>query len=263
METDERKHLLPKWAVDLLIWLLPGLILLALCISAGLVFLRTNIAIFVNMILIGLAVTRLIFLFRSERAASAKVWCAILWGILLAVLVFLSLLMPFEIHRTTHINAQERFETAVAKKLPDALATSLELGAPDSVVCHTMIQNSIWSTQSNILLCRYDEEEYRAVKGTLETGHRCRTELFDSRCTDNEGPVLLEPYISIGDDHFRFLWPLDGDRESWDFFKRSLLMVTNDKTHEIGFIFFNDIELDYVEDMEEFIYYWCGWEYIR
>ena len=148
METDERKHLLPKWAVNLLIWLLPVLILLALCIRAGCVFAWTNAAVFIIMILIGLTVTRLIFLFRSERTVSAKVWRALVWGILLVVFVCLSFFVPFEIHRTTHKNAQERFETAVAKKLPDALATSLELGAPDSVVCHTrVISSPIWKTE--------------------------------------------------------------------------------------------------------------------
>lgn len=40
-------------------------------------------------------------------------------------------------------------------------------------------------------------------------------------------------------------------------------MMTNDVEHQIGFIVFQDVDLDYVDDLTEFLNEWCGWKNIR
>lgn len=41
------------------------------------------------------------------------------------------------------------------------------------------------------------------------------------------------------------------------------LIATNDATREIVYLFFFDDDLDYIEDLDEFIRNDCGWKHIR
>lgn len=217
-------------------------------------------------LILGLIITRLIFLFRSCRAVGAKVWRCAVWIILTIVLFFFSLffLSLGEHHRVTEVNAQQEFEEAVEQVYPEALPAPLELGSPKSIVLHKYLDYLvIFQTRSYTLLCQYDDADYSAAISALENRYRFRTELLDNRYHDDPDKNLIEPYIEIEDDHFRFLYPNDADDQSWDFYKRSILVVTNDVEHEIGYILFDDIDLDYVDDLTEFINEYCGWKYVR
>lgn len=167
-------------------------------------------------------------------------------------------------HYSTKINAQSRFEAEVETVLPDALPLPLDLDSPKTVVLHKYRTNSlgIFQSRSCTLLCRYDEAEYTAAKAALEARYRFRTEPLDSGSSDPENH-LIEPYVKIGNDQFRFLYPGDDDENAWAFYKRSILIVTNDVEQEIGYIVFEDIDLDVAENLTEFINERCGWKYIR
>ena len=183
-----------------------------------------------------------------------------IWLALLFIVFFFGTFFPIKLHRTTQKDAQSKFEASVAKILPNALSESLELGSPKTVVLHQYLWAAgIWRTKSDILLCQYDAVDYEVAKVVLETNHNFRTELLN---TGVKG-IEIEPYVSIGNDFFRLLWPLDGDKESWGFYKESLFLMTNDIEHQIGFIVFQDIDLDYIEDLTEFLNEWCGWKNIR
>ena len=49
---------------------------------------------------------------------------------------------------------------------------------------------------------------------------------------------------------------------SW-FGKFCVLFVTNDETRELAFLVYDDVEVDYVPDITEFIEYDCCWKMIR
>ena len=167
-------------------------------------------------------------------------------------------------HYSTKINAQSRFEAKVETVLPDALSLPLDLDSPKTVVLHKYRTNSlgIFQSRSCTLLCRYDEAEYAAAKAALEARCRFRTEPLDSGSSDPENQ-LIEPFAEIGNDRFRFLCPEDHDEDAWAFYKRSILIVTNDVEQEIGYIVFEDVDLDVAENLTEFINEKCGWRYIR
>ena len=255
------------WAQNLLIWCCPAIVLISvfLCIPNSYTVLGKIICCCL-LLFFGLIVTRLILLFRSQRTVREKVWRCIIWSIILITLLLFSLFF-FSLgtnYRSTKINAKQRFEAEVERVLPDAISTPLELDSPESVVLHKYLINYIaFSTKADILLCQYVDTAYENAKTMLENRYSFRTELLENRYADDPEKKLLEPYIEIGDDHFHILYPNDGDDQAWEFYKRSIWVVTNDAEQEIGYILFNDIDLDYVEDLTEFINEFCGWKYVR
>ncbi len=265
MESTVAKHRFPKWAVNLLIWCCPTLaLLLAYACIPSIILDRDTIASFVPILLTGLIVTRLIFLFRSHRTIGAKIWRAVIWMILLIVQLFLFTFFPLKLYRTTKQNAQNQFEATVANVLPDALSSPLKLESPESIVLHKyLFINPIYTQKADTLLCKYNASDYEVAKTALENQYSFRTEPLNNGCVDDPENMLIDPYIRIGDDTFRFLSPKDGYDSGWEFYKRSLLVVTNDTEHEIGYILFNDFELDWAENLTEFIIEECGWKYIR
>lgn len=271
MEAVEKKKRLPEWAVKLLIWCVPSLVLLGaftFLFGRALMLERVNIPIFCVILLIGLVVTRLIFLFRSRRTVWAKIWRAAVWVVLLVFLVYLFPFFPVKVHIHTRKDAQSEFESS-ASEIYGAFPVTLELGPAKTVEYHMFYEWSvIWQTQSHMLLCRYDPSDYDAAKTSLETRYSFRKKSMDTEHSYLLGKEVaqVEPYARIGDDCFRFLLPADGDdQDGWDgaFYKRCLMVVTNDVEHEIGFILFYDFDLDMAEDLTEFINDYCGWKYIR
>ena len=68
MEETKRNRRLPRWAVNLLIWILPTLEIFFIYVFAfGLSFERFSFLTFCAIPVFGLIVTRLLFLFRSRR----------------------------------------------------------------------------------------------------------------------------------------------------------------------------------------------------
>ncbi len=268
MEMTEPNRRMPKWAADLLIWCCPtvALILAFVCIQ-GLTPNRRTVIALIMLLLVGLIVSRLIFLLRSQRTAGAKIWRSIVWTILLSVLCFFGFFFFFilgEHHRSIKTNAQSKFEATVETILPEVLPVPMELGSPESVVLHKhVIRFIVFQTYSYTLLCRYDPAGYEAEKAALDARYDFRTEPLDTGRGNGSENVLIEPRVSIGNDEFRFLYPKDGDSQYTEFYKESFLIVTNDETREIGYILFIDLDLDYMEDLTEFVTDYCGWNYIR
>ena len=259
METCKNKRYFPRWAANLLIWCCPALVLLLafVCIPS-LILDRDTVVTLVPVLFVGLIVTRLIFLFRSHRTVGAKIWRAAVWTVLLFVQLCLIPFLPLKLCRATEKDAQSRFEASVAEVLPDALPFPLELGSPESVVLHKyLFSNVLFTQKADTLLCKYDAADYEAAKATLEARCRFRTEPLENGYVG----VRLKPYVCIGDDSFRFLFPEDGNDS--EFYKRSLLVVTNDAEHEIGYILFGDIDLDCARSLTDFINEDCGWKFIR
>ena len=267
MELAENNKLhMPRWVVPARILL--GLTLALWCFWTYARGLILNVFSFPFFVLgPALILTRLILLFRSKRSAGAKTWRTILWtGILLTVLFF-GMVSFYQVHRATQRNAVEKFESALpgSGKQRDAFGTP-ELGTPEKTSYHYYkTVGVIFESNAHILLCRYSPEDYAAQKAALEAQYSFRTEsVIGDSDFNGENALLLEPYVRIGNDEFRFLFPWDGANAYGDrFFKSCLLFVTNDETHEIGFIAFDDDELDEARDLTEFLNEYCGWKLIR
>ena len=278
MDEAENRKRRPPWAGKLLIWCLPALVLLLLNVVVfHLVPAKDTIITFCAIVILGLMVTRLIFLFRSKRPVWAKVWRAVLWSVLLVVHGFFILFMPWRIYSSTRTNAQSQFETAASEEVyRDSSAPShggllpgtLELGEPKSTVFHRYIwSGAVFQSKSYTLLCRYDEADYEAEKAALEIRYSFRTKPLETESPAfKEEVAVIEPYIWIGDDFFRVVIPGDRDRDDGyldGFYETSFFVMTNDVRHEIGYVVFQDQDMDYAEDLAEFLNEDCGWKYIR
>ena len=222
---------------------------------------ESNAFFFGHLILIGLMIMRIVYLILS--AWPKKGWVVGLWCLGLAMFTFITLLCPnVRQAHTVKKEAKERFETAVSDVYQMELPLSLETGEPESVEYHHYLWTMmIFQTESYTLICRYDAEEYEKELEALETRYHFRTEPLKTGVTEDPAKSTIEPAFSLGNDRFRFLQPADGSRD--EFYKRCVLVFTNDENHEIGYLVYDDMDLDYVEDLTEFMNEQCGWKYIR
>ena len=178
----------------------------------------------------------------------------------MVILWFFSLFFPRELHRCTRGKPQERFEAAYCEIFPKDSLLPLELGTPESTECHSCVWSAlIFESHSRTLLCRYGEADYPQARAALEVRYKFRTEPLATG-----GEHSIEPLVQVGDDSIRGLLPGDGDNLYGDrYYKRCLLVVTNDVRHEIGYVLFEDVDLDVAEDLGEFLMDYCGWKQIR
>lgn len=267
MDAAKKKPMLPPWAGKALIWCGPTLFfLLTELFLYGLVPEPISFFSFCPIPLFGLIITRLIFLHRSRCSLGAKAALTLLWALVLLFLFGVRAVLPRAEHRQSRIKAQERFEEQCAHLFFEHDVLPLELGSPKSLVCHSYTTFVIiYESQSSTLLCRYAAEDYEAAKAALETRYRFRTQPLNTRWPYGDKQVeQIEPYTRIGDDFFRVLLPEDGNTDSSSaFYKKCLLVVTNDVRHEIGYIVFEDFDLDVAGDLAEFLNDYCGWKHIR
>lgn len=278
MDIAENRKRLPPWVGKLLIWCLPALVLLLVSVTVlHLVPAADTFITFCAIAALGFMVTRLIFLFRSKRSVWAKVWRTALWIVLLLVLGFYSLFLPWRIYSNTRENAQSKFETAASEELyrdswdrssGGLLPGPLELGEPKSTEFHEYIwAAAVFQSRSYTLLCSYEAADYETEKAALETRYTFRTKPLETESpVFKEEVAVIDPYTWIGDDFFRVVIPGDGDREDGHFdgfYETSFFIVTNDVRHEIGYVVFKDQDMDYAKDLAEFLNEYCGWKYIR
>ena len=177
---------------------------------------------------------------------------------------------PKEEFSFTTENAVQQFLSDVSIEDPEAVTalSPLELGTPKSITSFSHAASDLIFPPSYncVLLCRYETEDYPAAKAAMEERYVFRTKPLDSGAEKDGEHVMLPPYYRIGDDEFRFVLPEDEptDQDRHDsFYHRSVIIITNDATHEIGYLFFKDKELDAAEDMERFLTRSCAWEQIR
>ena len=266
MESANNKKRLPRWAVLTLIWIGP---MLALGLFWRLAFhlYLTAISWLFLVLIPGLCVTRLIFLFRGyhRRVIVRKGWVVflktVLYIVLILVSLFLGAFMPCRTYTATRRNAQAAFEKAA--KWDERGFSPLELGSPKTTVFHDYIYSALfWDEGSYILQCSYRAEDYEAAKVALEARYTFRTEPIRLTWKKYEDPADgVEPVIRLKDDSFRFLAPEDG--EDGYFVHTGVMVVTNDAKREICYVILRDPDTDIVSDLNEYLYRSCGWIFIR
>ncbi|MBO4562022.1 MAG: hypothetical protein J5772_00250 [Clostridia bacterium] len=261
---DTEKQSSPHGFVKLLIWILPTLVLLLAALFVfKLVPTLFSALTFAAIVLIGLIISRLLMLLISKKTGVQKAWRIAVWVAALLLLLFISLFLPRATHERTEINAQSRFENAAARYLDESFIP-LELGTTRSVEYHNVNTiAAIFESSSYTLLCTYDEEEYAAEKAALEARYSFRTkDLPTEFVISGEEVKRIPPYTDIGNYNFRFVLPRDEYPDDC-FFKSCFIIVTNDESHEIGYIVFYDYDLDEADDLTRFLIDYCGWNYIR
>lgn len=103
---------------------------------------------------------------------------------------------------------------------------------------------------ANTVVLKYDKDKYDAEKQRIAD-----TYIFQEESIRNTIPNSL-----IDDYYFKML----SIQDYCDYYPKHVRFVaTNDKTNEIVHINFYDVELDYIESVEDFILNDCGFKYIK
>lgn len=285
MEILESKKRLPEPAVKLIIWCAPTLALLLIGLllrgwipsldsiasymlvsvfSVGLTPNQFSLPALIPLLAVGLIITRMIFVLRSQRKAVVKAILIAVWLIILIIVSFFNVFLPRTLHFQTKTDARNTFEARTAAMVyPENTAVPLEFETASSAAYHEVINMAVISeSHAYTLLCDYGEAEYKDALASLEDRCGFRTEPLGTGCFDEDRvEIMIEPYAMIGDDRFRILWPED-ENTFW-FYNRCLLIMNNDAKKQIAYIIFYDNDLDYAEDLAAFINEYCGWRYIR
>lgn len=116
---------------------------------------------------------------------------------------------------------------------------------------------SLFQSESDTLICRYGPEEYEKEKAALEERY-----VFQNKAM-TAGGYTCQPSTTLDGYVFRAL-SFEGEYAGQNGYPyRMTFIATNDATHEIVYLSFCDDDLDYIEDLTEFIRNDCGWKHIR
>ena len=249
---------------SLIIRCMPTLVLLLISVfGIGIIPNPGSLPSFLAIAMAGFIITRVIFLFRSQRKAVVKSALLIVWIVIFVAVGFFGLFMPRTIHRVIKADAQSRFEADIPHLFLESVSAPIEAGTAESTEYHMFIWSAaIFESRSWILLCQYNGEEYERSVASVEERFSFRTEpLGTGYDDDNHAEIVDDPYTAIGDERFRVLVPGDGD--SSYFYKECFLIMTNDAKHQIAYIAFSDPDLDSAESLEALITEYCGWKYLH
>lgn len=107
------------------------------------------------------------------------------------------------------------------------------------------------------LKCTYDASEYAQEKASLEDRFFFQAEPVSAHEYTAEPTVLMDGYT------FRML-SFGGEYDNaFEYPKYMMFIATNDTTNEIIYLYFVDADIDYIENLSDFILYDCGWRHIR
>lgn len=144
------------------------------------------------------------------------------------------------------------YEEIVAEQMP----LLSEIGTPESMeYCkYFSSRGIIFTCDSYVLICRYDEKDYEEQKQALTETYVFQTDMI--RLSDGK---RSEPTAELNDYQFRML-----SIEEKEFFYPSqmVLIAFNDETQEIVYISFYDDDLDRIDSLASFIQNECGWKHI-
>lgn len=184
--------------------------------------------------------------------------CLIILVVYVPVMFFAMICIPYSSSdRYTGARALEQY-TTVSEQIP-ALPAPDTLGNPQNQVYQYHKSSGVlFLTKSHTLLCRYSPEDYAAQVEALETDWIFQTEpIYDF----SDAPDIPPEFVLDGF-HFRFLSLEEESYDLW-FPKYVALIGTNDETHEIVWLYWDDIDLDYIpRDVAEFLIQDCGWKYL-
>ncbi|MBQ8057684.1 MAG: hypothetical protein IJ275_05050 [Ruminococcus sp.] len=184
--------------------------------------------------------------------------------ILLSVLIFALFISSFlvagifGIFEELDVHKNEKVQSHYSANV-ECMPSLSELSQTESIEYydyHSSMLAGFVTCDCDTLICQYSEDEYLLQK-----------ELLDENYVFQKEPLIAmpdepkcEPVIEVDGYTFR---ALSVDGYSLIYPKEVIFIATNDKKNEILYMYFCDIELDYIESMEEFILNDCGFKHIR
>ncbi len=168
------------------------------------------------------------FVIRTDTKVVKKIFS---WIVLIIVYAFLTVISLF---LTTNINKISYYDEKALnyynENLLDIPVFSFvpDLGDYKSIECHHMkYHQSIFQTETNVLVCQYDEDEYEKIKTSFEKNLILETDIFIYETSESYIETLPQAYL--GAYHFQLL---DSSFKEYKIYypRYIALIVTNDTT---------------------------------
>ena len=228
------------WVLPVLVFVLSGLT------RPGIILNSTNFTFLLIKGLCGLTISVAIAVIRSKRKAGEKL--AGVFGCIVIFMVFslIRVMSPRMMHTCTTDNAREMFQAKASLLYPAPFSLPEDTGSASPAEYHVFTYD-LYLGESNActLMCHYDEAGYKAAVANLE----------------NSYAYFSDQKAFIGNDRFRLI--RNGNEDEYEWFDKSLMMVvTNDKEHDIAFILLYN-PLQKTLSLSEAVNRYCGWKYIR
>lgn len=153
--------------------------------------------------------------------------------------------------------AMENYESFA--KNSSVLPSLSDLGDYKSVEHHHLYDTALvfFTSDTDYYIFRYDSEEYKQQKDRLKEKYH-----FQETPIQYE-EFICEPQVTLGKYTFQLL-SLDEKTYPELYYPESLFFIaTNDKTNEIIYMYYDDIDLDYIDSTKQLILEDAGWKYIR
>lgn len=117
-------------------------------------------------------------------------------------------------------------------------------------------------TNSNAytLLAGFDNESYQKQKAEIQNSYTFRTSQVDNSLNDEPEYKELEPKFNYNGFEFNLLSEVYDDG-FFTFPKLVYIIGFNDSTNQIAFIYFKDMDIDFIYSYEEFLEEDCGFEW--
>lgn len=123
------------------------------------------------------------------------------------------------------------------------------------------VDNNLFASEANYLICSYAPEEYEAQKAELDTEYTFQTEPVTLRGDNCQPAAEIDGYV------FRMLsvtaYSELGEVLAKGYPKRVILIGCSDQNKEILYMVFENDDLDSISSLEELLQDECGWKYIR
>ena len=203
----------------------------------------------------------LLLLRRTIRSNKHAAWKWVLSIVILCLSILLDIMLMGAGHFSIYDHADgdkalEMYESDIGhyELMPEAT----DLGNPEQIEYHYFYNQiaTFFDSDCYTLICTYSPEDYATMTAELEDRYTFHTEPLDAGETD------LPPLYTLDGYEFRFL-DMASDTYHLMYPKTMILIGTNEETHEIVWSCYDDDDLDYIPDPEEFLLEDCGWKFIR
>ena len=210
-----------------------------------------------------------VYIFMPLIATGLLAWCifsngttlkkGMISGAILALFAMLSffLFVFVGLMQVRHYEGTEAERLYVDVKEENTLMPELAaIGQPTDVEYHRVMFHHLFSSETDILICRYSLDEYVIQKAALDTEYAFQTEAITNGHSDGQPSAEVDGY------QFRFL-SIKEYKGTIDYPKHVILIGCSDDAREIVYIAYEDDDLDYIPSLEDFILDYCGWKYVR
>lgn len=192
-----------------------------------------------------------------------KAWLRVLLSVVLSVVFLLSVLFVIAVGKHEMLDCYEGDDMTAPytemQKKNSFMPPLSDVGTPEETAYYDYFsqQMGFFTCDAEVLICRYGEDAYQQEKARVETAYTFQTQPMEACGYTCDATAELDEYA------FRVVAYEEGG--SWDeYFPKSMFLIaTNDATREIVYLSFCDDDLDYIEDLAEFIRNDCGWKHIR